>query len=142
MRLAAGRAQLPQRGDKAVGYATDSSGRLLHTGELWSGENGPGEGAPGIRHDGPKPWHRMPVVYHHVEGHTAALVRERARQGKEPDAVLVISEPPCPGRYGCDRILPEILPRGAQLRVFVVGEDGSVTEHRGRPYVGNGLGVN
>lgn len=130
-------AALPDAGAKTVGQLVDRSGQPL-SGVLWSGEDGPGRGAPGIRRDGPKPWADMTTVLQHVEGHAAAVLR---RPDAPTEAVLVVSRPPCDGRFGCDRILPDTLPRRTRLWVYVRGEDGEPYLFNGRPYAGNGLGV-
>jgi nucleic acid/nucleotide deaminase of polymorphic system toxin/uncharacterized protein DUF6244 len=130
-------AELPDAGAKTVGRLVDRSGQPL-SGVLWSGKEGPGRDAPGIRVDGPKPWARMKTVRQHVEGHAAAVLR---RPGAPSEAVLVLTREPCDGQYGCDRIMPETLPRGTRLWVYVVGTDGVPYLWRGRPYSGNGLGA-
>lgn len=130
-------ADLPDPGTKTVGRLVDRSGNLL-SGVLWSGKEGPGRDAPGIRTDGPKPWARMKTVRQHVEGHAAAVLR---RPGAPDEAVLVLTREPCDGQYGCDRIMPETLRPDTRLWVYVVGENGAPYLWRGRPYIGNGLGV-
>ena len=54
----------------------------------------------------------------HVEGHTAALMRQRGLQ----EGTLYINRVPCAGVRGCDAMLPRMLPPGARLRV--IGPDG------------------
>lgn len=122
---------------KTVGLLLDGEGNPLSN-EIWSGEDGPGRGAPRLRRDGPKPWAGMTPAKEHVEGHAAAILRQ---DDAPSGAVLVLTKKPCPGRYGCRQLLPDLLPRGTTLRVYVVAEDGTVELFGKRPYRGNGLGV-
>ncbi len=79
---------------------------------------------------------QLDVALTHVEGHVAALMRA----GRAPQRVkLVVSEAPCPQRWGCHRMLPGLLPAGSELDVYVAGEDGSVRHHH--TYRGLGTGV-
>ena len=50
-----------------------------------------------------------------VEAHAAAIMRERALN----KATLYINNTPCPGKIGCDTMLPHMLPEGALLDVFI-----------------------
>lgn len=67
-------------------------------------------------------WNRLDVATSHVEGHAAAALRT-------PDApaevVLVTSQDPCPGTYGCDATLAGQLPEGTRLYVYVSKAGGS-----------------
>ncbi len=74
-------------------------------------------------------------VRSHVEGHTAALMRQTGAK----EGVLYINNPPCkPIRKdtgeesaGCNRMLPKMLPEGAKLRV--IGPDGYDNTFTGLP---------
>ncbi|GAA3759537.1 hypothetical protein GCM10022225_51230 [Plantactinospora mayteni] len=103
---------------------------------IWSGEDGPGQGAPGLRRDSPLRWHQMASATQHVEGHVAAVLR---RPNAPKHAVLVVSAPPCGGPKGCHRRLAEMLPEGTTLGVYVAGDDGTTTWWA--DYHGNGRGV-
>ncbi|WP_326557139.1 DddA-like double-stranded DNA deaminase toxin [Micromonospora sp. NBC_01796] len=128
------RAMLP-RGTKTVGMLVSPDGRTRSK-PIWSGEDGPGHGAPGLRRDSPLRWHQMAAATQHVEGHTAAVLREPNAPKR---AVLVVSAPPCGGPKGCHRRLAEMLPEGTTLRVYVAGDDGTTTWWA--DYHGNGGGV-
>jgi hypothetical protein len=57
------------------------------------------------------------------------------RKHKIREAALYVNNRPCPDiPWGCDRVLPEILPRGSRLTVY--GPDGFV-----KTYEGNGKGI-
>lgn len=128
------RAQLP-RGNKVVGLLFDENGESIGD-EIWSGVMGPARGAPGVRRDGPQPWHRYLSVTTHVEGHAAALLR---RPGAPRQVTLVVSKDPCGNDYGCAAVIPDVLPRGARVSVFVANEDRTVK--RIVPFIGNGKGL-
>jgi hypothetical protein len=85
--------------------------------ELQSGYDGPAASIPleTDAFDG--------VTRSHVEGHAAALMREQGIT----DGTLYINNPKiC---VSCTRLLPEMLPPGARLRVVL--PDGTITEFRG-----------
>jgi hypothetical protein len=63
----------------------------------------------------------------HVEGHAAALMREHGIRA----ASLYLNKDPCPGRLGCDRMLPYMLPPGSQLAVY--SPDGTPRLYTGLP---------
>ena len=129
------RSMLP-RGTKVVGVMTAPDGGN-RSAPIWSGVDGPAAGAPGLRADDQVPWHQLKTVLEHVEGHVAAIMRH---PGAPRHAVLVISESPCERRpFGCDRVLPALLPQGATLTVYVGDEDGSA--RLWKTYTGTGRGV-
>ncbi|MGI5215101.1 DddA-like double-stranded DNA deaminase toxin [Plantactinospora sp. CA-290183] len=128
------RAMLP-RGAKTVGMLVSPDGRTRSK-PIWSGEDGPGQGAPGLRRDSPLRWHQMASATQHVEGHAAAVLR---RPDAPKQAVLVVSAPPCGGPKGCHRRLAEMLSEGTTLRVYVAGDNGTTTWWA--DYHGNGRGV-
>ena len=53
------------------------------------------------------------------------------RQQGVDEATLYINRIPCPGRAGCDAMLPRMLPAGAHLKV--IGPDGFVKTYVGMP---------
>ena len=63
----------------------------------------------------------------HVEAHAAAIMREQGLS----EATLYINRVPCPGKIGCDAMLPRMLPEGARLRV--IGPDGFERIYFGLP---------
>ncbi|MEV7231372.1 DddA-like double-stranded DNA deaminase toxin [Polymorphospora sp. NPDC051019] len=70
----------------------------------------------------------------HVEAHAAETMDRFGLR----EAVLAVNKRPCPGMQGCDRLLPRLLPAGAQLTVY--GPDGfrktyngPEENHGGRP---------
>jgi len=65
----------------------------------------------------------------HVEGHVAAIIRERARAAPtEPvHASLVLTREPCPGRLGCQALLRDLLPAGSSITVYVKQKSGPPT---------------
>jgi hypothetical protein len=79
--------------------------------DLVSGSGGPADNmpldTPGMRHD--------MTVRTHVEAHAAAIMRQRGLK----EATLYINNTPCPGRLGCDNMLPHMLPEGTTLHVRV-----------------------
>lgn len=89
--------------------------------DLTSGYRGPSasmpRGTPGMNNR----------IKSHVEAHAAAVMR---RDGLD-EATLAINRTPCPGRTGCDAMLPRMLPPGAQLHVY--GPDGVRKTYTGRP---------
>jgi hypothetical protein len=109
------------RGSKTAGILASVDG-VTRSKPIWSGVQGPGANAPGLRRDDKvNQWHRLKSAIEHVEGHVAAIMR---RDTGPKDAVLVLSQPPCPGPYGCATILPALLPARSRLAVYVVGTDG------------------
>jgi hypothetical protein len=59
-----------------------------------------------------------PMVASHVESKFAMFMRERGIK----HATIVVSKVPCPGRFGCDELLPGFVPPGGSLTIF--GPDG------------------
>lgn len=56
------------------------------------------------------------------------------------DAVVLTNNPPCEYQpYGCERILPQLLPAGSRLTVYVSDDDGQVRHWR--TYSGNGKAI-
>ncbi|MFC6022806.1 DddA-like double-stranded DNA deaminase toxin [Plantactinospora solaniradicis] len=127
--------ELLPRGVKTVGMLATSDG-AVRSKPVWSGEEGPAAGAPGLRRDSPRRWHQNAAATQHVEGHVAAIMR---RPEGPRHAVLVVSKRPCPGELGCHRLLPELLPKGATLTVYVAGKDAS--PRLWKTYLGTGEGV-
>lgn len=135
---------LMPRGKKNVGVLTGLDGERM-SGHLWSGQNGPGQGAPGLRRDDPViPWHMIDPATSHVEGHATAIIRkiEKARKPTERPGsyALVISKRPCPGKLGCHAQLAGMLPKGVRFTVYVASHDGP-PKRWGKSYLGNGRGV-
>ena len=129
----------PTVGEQTVGMITDPAGRALRDDRIISGSDGPGwapagQPSPGLRPDYPPS--RWESAKRHVEGHTAALMRQ---PDGPRDVVLVVSKEPCGPPWGCDVILARILPSGSRLSVYVA--------ERGQParfyktYDGTGRGV-
>lgn len=128
--------QLLPRGSKTAGVLTTADGRTRSK-PIWSGAQGPAAGGSGLRRDDTlNQWHRLKSAVEHVEGHAAAVMR---RPNGPKDAVLVVSVPPCPGPYGCNTILPALLPAESNLSVYVVGADGQ--PRFWRTYRGTGEGT-
>ncbi|GIG61417.1 hypothetical protein Lfu02_57890 [Longispora fulva] len=76
----------------------------------------------------------------HVEGHIAALIRERAKAlGQQVHATAVLTREPCPGDRGCHENLHKMLPFGSTLRVYVRQADGTLKQFK--IYEGTGQGV-
>lgn len=67
------------------------------------------------------------VTKPHVEAHAAAVMRQQGLQ----EATLYINRVPCPGKTGCEAMLPRMLPEGARLRV--VGPKGFEKVYVGLP---------
>lgn len=83
-----------------------------------------------------RPWDtKGNVALTHVEGHVAALMR---KLGGPRKVSLVVTRDPCEGPYGCDERLPDILPIGSMLAVYV-REGGSLRYFK--TYEGNGEAV-
>lgn len=123
------------RGAKTVGVLATVDG-TTRSRPIWSGEDGPAAGAPGLRRDSPRRWHQNAAATQHVEGHAAAIMR---RPDGPRHAVLVVSKRPCPGELGCHRLLPELLPAGATLTVYMAGKDDTL--RMWKTYLGTGKGV-
>jgi hypothetical protein len=104
---------------------------------IQSGRIGPGDGAPGLRRSDRERWHQIKPAVEHVEGHVAALMR----RGDGPrEAWLIVTRAPCEQvPYGCDRILPDILPFGRTIHIYVAQPDGP--PRYWNSYTGNGRGV-
>lgn len=103
---------------KGIFFSSDMSDAI----PLESGYRGPSadmpSGTPGIS---------KLEVRSHVEAHAASLMRQNEIQ----DADLWINNPsgPCTGDYGCHKMLPHMLPEGANLRVhFPDGAGGWITQ--------------
>jgi len=84
-----------------------------------------------------KPSYRMiATTTDHLEAKLAAWMRRE--QTKE--ASLITNNAPCDYEpYGCDAILPRLLPAGSRLTVFVRDDDGQVRFWR--TYTGNGRAI-
>jgi hypothetical protein len=141
-----------QRPEPTYGILTDDDAAGAQVGGPLRSGRGPATGAPGLR-----PSFGWGVgVNHHVESHTAALMR--ANRGLR-HLTLVINNPPCnpsqPAREQgqvirrpdgsiqykaktCDEQLPAMLPEGAQLTVYV-HQDGTI--RKWKTYVGTGEGL-
>jgi RHS repeat-associated protein len=107
--------QLPgYDGKKTEGVLVRPDGSEQH---LRSGYDGPTDGTrfPGLNGN----------IKAHVEGHATAIMR---REGL-PSGTLYINRNPCPGRTGCDQMLPRMLPPGATLTV--VGPAGATRTYAG-----------
>jgi hypothetical protein len=88
---------------------------------LLSGYKGPSasmpKGTPGMNGN----------IKSHVEAHASAIMREQGLS----EATLYINRIPCPGKTGCDAMLPRMLPEGARLRV--IGPNGFERIYVGLP---------
>lgn len=120
-------AQVPPRGDgdKTTGLmVAQGQQRLLRSG-VRAPVSDPGHGLTDRKVA--LSW----AVRNHVEGHVAALMRERDGPN---DVVLYLNKSPCnPGELSCDTLLPDIIPRGARLTVHVVdGHGKQIEQHRYR----------
>ncbi|GAA2774810.1 DddA-like double-stranded DNA deaminase toxin [Saccharopolyspora taberi] len=70
---------------------------------------------------------RVPAaVSTHVETKLAARMRHEGIEHAE----VVINNLPCPGPFGCDRLVPMVLPEGSSLTVHGTAEDGSTYRKR------------
>ena len=123
-------AMLPVRGeyDPTDGLAYDATGRWRQE-EFASGRDD--SAGVGLVYPLRASW----SVTDHAEGHVAARMRaEHVR-----DVTLVLNQPPCDDEpWGCDRILPAILPPGYTVTVYVADADG-VRWHD--TYRGTGKGI-
>ncbi|MFV2083926.1 DddA-like double-stranded DNA deaminase toxin [Micromonospora sp. LOL_021] len=123
-------------GGKTAGVLALPDGRTRSK-PIWSGRQGPGAGAPGLRRDDKiNQWPRLKSAVEHVEGHAAAFMR---RAGAPTEAVLVVSQPPCPGPYGCNAVLPALLPVNSRLTVYLASADGQA--RLWKTYIGTGEGT-
>lgn len=131
MRLA-GRLAPWREGEDAKGYAFDADRRHLDDAPFVSGRvKSAASGMRPVRGGG------LPVtVTNHVEGHVAA--RMRADNGPR-EVTLVINKTPCDDRpFGCDQLLPHIIPAGSRLTVYVVEAEGPRFH---RTYEGTGKAI-
>ncbi|WP_436493495.1 DddA-like double-stranded DNA deaminase toxin [Actinokineospora sp. HUAS TT18] len=102
------------------------TGRKTHG--LWRDESGKlREEVSGRDEDSAEAWELLrqariplpsePVIVTHVEVKLAArMVREQRRHVE-----IVINNRPCPGRFGCDVLLPVILPEGYSMTIHGPG---------------------
>lgn len=121
-----------REGENAKAYAFDSDRRHLDDEPFSSGRiKSAAHGLRPVRGGG------CPVtVTDHIEGHVSA--RMRAENGPR-EVTLVINKAPCDDRpFGCDRLLPHIIPAGSRLTVYVVEADGPRFH---RTYEGTGKAI-
>jgi hypothetical protein len=72
--------------------------------------------------------------------HVEAKLAARMRRENADEASLLVNNPPCEYTpYGCEQILPRLLPVAARLTVYVRDDDGQVRPWR--TYVGNGKAI-
>lgn len=108
-----------QRGNKTSGVAVMDDGTQI---PLDSGYN------TGRSGELPKPRPGMNGNnLSNVEAHTAAEMRLRGIQ----EATLYINRVPCPGRNGCENLLPRMVPPGGKLTIY--GPDGFLRVVYGAP---------
>lgn len=110
--------------DPTAGVLTTPDGRKIE--DVASGKTGPGRGGPGLK----APFRNMMAALDHAEGHAAAVMRARRLR----EATLYVNNEPCQGPFGCDKVLPHILPEGVRLTVY--GPGGYHKTYRG---TGKGL---
>ncbi|BCJ64783.1 hypothetical protein GCM10009779_40720 [Polymorphospora rubra] len=67
--------------------------------------------------------------------HLEAKLAARMRRDHITDAAVLTNNQP----YGCERILPQLLPAGSRLTVYVSDDDGQVRHWR--TYIGNGKAI-
>ncbi len=65
------------------------------------------------------------VIGSHVETKLAVHMRQEDLR----DVTVALNHRPCEGRFGCDTLLPQVLPEGATLTVYGVEQDGTPTKH-------------
>jgi hypothetical protein len=71
----------------------------------------------------------------HAEAKAAAAIRSATG---DQHVKMVINKEPCQGVKGCDATLPDIIPVGASVTVYLRGSEGvSFYRH----YEGNGRGI-
>ncbi|WP_412540168.1 DddA-like double-stranded DNA deaminase toxin [Longispora sp. K20-0274] len=128
-------------GVKVAGVIGLRDGKTLHDGVI---TNGAGyqvvDNAATLKPD-VEPFNRIGNIgLTHVEGHMAALIRERAlATGEQVHATAVLTKRPCPGPMGCHENLHLMLPFGSTLTVYVREPNGALRQVK--TYVGTGLGV-
>ncbi|MFV2022741.1 DddA-like double-stranded DNA deaminase toxin [Micromonospora sp. LOL_023] len=84
-----------------------------------------------------KPRYRMIAT---TTDHLEAKLAARMRREQIKEASLITNNAPCDYEpYGCDAILPRLLPAGSRLTVFVRDDDGQV--RLWRTYTGNGRAI-
>lgn len=84
-----------------------------------------------------KPGYRMIAT---TTDHLEAKLAARMRRQQTKEASLITNNAPCDYEpYGCDAILPRLLPAGSRLTVFVREDDGQV--RLWRTYTGNGRAI-
>jgi len=108
--IASGSLVVPKSAPKLPLYTGGKARGVLRIGNedisLVAGVKGPAFGTP-------KTPGMNIVTKTHVEGHTAAIMRQRGIS----EAELFINKVPCGGVRGCGAMLPRMLPEGAKLRV-------------------------
>jgi hypothetical protein len=100
------------KGPKTTGVLVLANGRVLPAQD--SGYDGPALRLPPPR----RGMNRLNMS--HVEAHAAAQMRLTGSM----NVTLYINRRPCPGRNGCERLLPRMVPPGGTLTVY--GPDGYV----------------
>ncbi|SDJ38854.1 SCP1.201-like deaminase [Actinokineospora alba] len=101
-------------GRKTHGRWVDEAGRIH---EAVSGRDGDSAEAWRILQEAEIPVPAEPVAVTHVEIKLAARMVRESRRHME----VVINNRPCPGRFGCDVLLPAILPEGYSMTVHGPG---------------------
>ena len=100
----------PYTGGKASGVLRINGEDIpLESGYIGPSSNMP-KGTPGMN------WR----IKSHIEAHSAAIMREKGVN----EATLYINRIPCPGKTGCDAMLPRMLPPGSKLTI--IGPDGYI----------------
>jgi len=92
-----------KKGGKTSGVLRTTQGDT----QLVSGYNGPARNMP----KGSRGMHNR--IKSHVEAHAAAIMHQQNLK----KATLYINRRPCPGKWGCDKMLRRMLPPGATLEV-------------------------
>ncbi|MEV6596113.1 DddA-like double-stranded DNA deaminase toxin [Actinoplanes sp. NPDC051346] len=132
IRAIAGKLRIPP-GAEVAGIAIGENGQALHLGAIVSGAVGQLVNNQATLRMEARPWNmRGNIALAHVEGHVAALMRE---QNGPRHVSLVITRDPCDGPYGCDERLPDMLPAGSTLTLYV-REGGGLRFFK--KYIGNG----
>lgn len=101
-------------GRKTHGRWVDEEGRIH---EAVSGRDDDSAEAWRILREAKIPLPAEPVAVTHVEIKLAARMVRESRRHME----VVINNRPCPGRFGCDVLLPAILPEGYSMTVHGPG---------------------